>query len=186
MPLILSLTIYLVPMINSAIILAAKTDVSDMSIVAAARHSRSVSLSHQREFFRRLGLVLLVMISIGIPSMASANNTPRYQRVSSAQAVASQEVYLSVSQYELALIQVLSEICPPVLNAQQKANFNRAYNQQLRLFMPRAANPHQTLRQLTTQREYRMVLHNVRAWTASFPASENRALCREFASLAQM
>lgn len=174
-------------MINSAITTAAKTDASGASIVAAVRqlYSLPASITCKRDFLRRLGLLLLAVISIGISSMAYANNTPRYQRVSSAQAVATQEVYLSVSQYELALIQVLSEICPPMLNAQQKANFNRAYNQQLRSFMPRAANPHQTLRQLTAQREYRMVLHNVRAWTASFPASENRALCREFASLAQ-
>lgn len=157
------------------------------AIHTAMHQTSSAIIVHRHDMLKRLGLVLLVMISLSISSLALANNsnTPRYQRVSSAQAVTTQEVYLSVSQYELALIQVLSEICPPVLNAQQKANFNRAYNQQLRLFMPRSANPHQTLRQLTAQREYRMVLHNVRAWTASFPASENRALCREFASLAQ-
>lgn len=167
-------------------------DTSCVSIMATAHqyHSQSAIATYQRQVLVRIGLILLMMIGLGVSSPVSANttntaNTPRYQRVSSAQVAATQEIYLSVSQYELALIQVLSEICPSVLNNQQKSNFNRAYNQQLHMFMPRSANPYQALRQLTAQREYRVVLHNVRAWTASFPASENRALCREFASLAQ-
>lgn len=93
------------------------------------------------------------------------------------------EIYLTVSQYELALIQVLSEICPPMLNSTQKTQLNRAYNNQLRIFMPTSPNPQQTLRILTGQRDYRIVLQNVRAWTKSYPAAENRALCREFASM---
>ncbi|OOR85416.1 hypothetical protein B0180_01090 [Moraxella canis] len=153
--------------------------------VAALRDNDRLFLSCVQSSAHRLGMMLFVMLSLGVCAAASANNTtPRYQRISSPQAVSTQEIYLTATQYELALIQVLSEICPPVLNARQKANFNRAYDRQLRIFMPRSADPYQSLRQLSTQREYRMVLHNVRAWTASFPASENRALCYEFAASA--
>ncbi|MFC0820748.1 MCR_0457 family protein [Moraxella marmotae] len=127
-------------------------------------------------------VTVLLIIALGLPTAACAANPARYQRVSAPQTINTQEIYLTVSQYELALIQVLSEICPPILNTTQKANFGRAYNRQLHLFMPRSANPHQSLQQLNNQRDYRIILHNVRAWTASFPASENRALCYEFAS----
>lgn len=134
---------------------------------------------------QRLGVMLFFMLSLSLYTVALANSTtPRYQRISTPQAVSTQEIYLTATQYEVALIQVLSEICPPMLNARQKANFNRAYDRQLRIFMPYSADPYQSLRQLSAQREYRIILHNVRAWTASFPASENRALCYEFAAAA--
>ncbi|WP_126331598.1 MCR_0457 family protein [Moraxella cuniculi] len=127
-------------------------------------------------------LVLLVLTVCLWGSFTLLANA-RYQRTATPQTVASQEVYLTVTRYELALIQVLSEICPSVLNTRQKINFNRAYDRQLRAFMPRATNPHQTLRELSNQREYRNILQNVRAWTASYPADENRALCYEFANM---
>lgn len=126
-------------------------------------------------------LVLVLLLGVGVyQSVNAANN--RYQRVSSVQPT-SQDIYITVSQYELALVQVLSEICPPMLNERQRVRFDTAYNRQLRQFMPRSSNPQQSLRQLSTQRDYRAVLHNVRAWTASYPTAENRALCREFSEM---
>lgn len=106
---------------------------------------------------------------------------PRQVRHTQVRTITAQEVYLTVSQYELALIQVLSEICPSMLTQTQRVRFSKAYNEQLRSFMPTSANPQQTLKQLSAQREYRLVLHNVRSWTSSYPAAENRALCQEFA-----
>ncbi|MFA9485763.1 MULTISPECIES: MCR_0457 family protein [unclassified Moraxella] len=89
----------------------------------------------------------------------------------------------TVSEYELALVQVLSEICPPMLNNNQRVRFARAYNQQLRSFMPTSANPNDTLRHLHTQRDYRAALQSVRAWTTSYPAAQNRRLCLQFAEV---
>lgn len=93
------------------------------------------------------------------------------------------QVDLTVTQYELALVQVLAEICPPMLNNRQRVRFARAYQNQLRAFMPTAVNPTAVLRQLSTQSDYRSALNNVRTWTASYPRSENRQLCQEFADM---
>ena len=151
----------------------------------ASKDNKRLLLCRMPNTVQRLGVMLFFVLSLSLCTAVSANaTTPRYQRISTPQAVSTQEIYLSATQYEVALIQVLSEICPPMLNTRQKANFNRAYDRQLRIFMPYSADPYQSLRQLSVQREYRIVLHNVRAWTASFPASENRALCYEFAAAA--
>lgn len=157
----------------------------------ASKDNKRLLLCRMPNTVQRLGVMLFFVLSLSLCTAVSANattppnaTTPRYQRISTPQAVSTQEIYLTATQYEVALIQVLSEICPPMLNTRQKANFNRAYDRQLRIFMPYSADPYQSLRQLSVQREYRIVLHNVRAWTASFPASENRALCYEFAAAA--
>ena len=151
----------------------------------ASKDNKRLLLCRMPNTVQRLGVMLFFVLSLSLCTAVSANaTTPRYQRISTPQAVSTQEIYLTATQYEVALIQVLSEICPPMLNTRQKANFNRAYDRQLRIFMPYSAAPYQSLRQLSAQREYRIVLHNVRAWTASFPASENRALCYEFAAAA--
>lgn len=93
------------------------------------------------------------------------------------------EPNLTVTQYELALVQVLSEICPPMLTANQRVSFARAYNQQLRSFIPTSASPSDTLVRMYSQRNYRNALNNVRAWTASYPKSQNRKLCLQFAEV---
>lgn len=88
---------------------------------------------------------------------------------------------ISVSQYELALVQVLSEICPPMLTKAQQAKFYEAYQNQLRVFIPTASDPDETLKHLANQRHYQIILQNMRAWTESFPPQENQQLCQEFA-----
>lgn len=84
--------------------------------------------------------------------------------------------------YKLALTQVLSEICPSMLTVKQQAQFNENYQNQLRVFMPESKNPSDTLKYLASQKEYRDVLQGIRNWTKSFPPSENKAVCQEFAS----
>lgn len=125
-------------------------------------------------------IVISTVLILSLHQYAQANIRPNS---ASKNFITTQEVYLTVSQYELALIQVLSEICPPMLDSYQKTRFNRAYEAQLQIFMPYASNPSETLRQLTAQRDYRIILQKVRAWTKSYPVSENRALCREFAQM---
>ncbi|WP_066802834.1 MCR_0457 family protein [Moraxella oblonga] len=90
-------------------------------------------------------------------------------------------VTVTVSQYELALVQVLSEICPAMLTKEEREQFNEAYHRQLQKFIPRVDNPSEILRRLSGQQEYRLTLQNVRSWTATYPDSENRALCQELA-----
>lgn len=101
----------------------------------------------------------------------------------STSAMASTRVDLSlieVSPHELALTQVLSEICPTLLTTKQQQKFNQAYQIQLQLLMPKL-DPQLAMQQVNNQKEYRKLLGSIRKWTLSYPKEENRALCIEIA-----
>ncbi|OOR92823.1 hypothetical protein B0181_01435 [Moraxella caviae] len=137
-----------------------------------APHTASHSFSCAK-FWLMLCAVLMTLAS------AEAQATPRFIKATGT----SNHAALSVSKYEAALIQVLGEICPSMLGSNERVQFAHAYNRQLRAFIPTSADPHETLRLLSSEPEYRATLHNVRAWTASYPRHENQALCREFAQM---
>lgn len=87
---------------------------------------------------------------------------------------------ISDTEYKLALAQALSEVCPSMLTVKQQAQFDTAYHNQIRLFMPNA-NPKEVMQELSGKQAYQIALKDMRNWTASFPPSENKALCQEFA-----
>lgn len=87
---------------------------------------------------------------------------------------------IEVTPHELALTQVLSEICPPLLNTIQKQKFSESYQLQLQSLMP-ALDTAIAMKQINRQREYRAILNDIRKWTLSYPNEENKALCVEFA-----
>lgn len=87
---------------------------------------------------------------------------------------------MEVSPHELAFTQVLSEICPPFLNAPQRQKFRESYQKQLKILIP-DFDPAQVMQQINRQRDYRITLKSMRNWTSSYPKEENRALCIEFA-----
>lgn len=89
-------------------------------------------------------------------------------------------VSLEVTPHELALVQVMSEICPPLLNNQQRQKFQQAYQGQLKAFMPNLDSV-AVMQQISNQNGYRAILGSIRAWTLSYPTAENKALCIEFA-----
>lgn len=91
-------------------------------------------------------------------------------------------VDLKVTPHELALVQVLSEICPPLLNPSQRQKFDRVYQNQLQAFMPNL-NAAAVMQQIGSQSGYRAVLSGIRSWTLSYPAAENQALCVEFSEM---
>ncbi|WFF38210.1 hypothetical protein LU290_08095 [Moraxella nasibovis] len=128
-------------------------------------------LSSHRTLLAAL-LVLACLTNISHANPRFVNMQGKFHKTSSAE--------LTVSQYELALVQVLSEICPPMLSNQQRIQFAHAYQQQLRSFMPTSTNPNNTLRQLRTQLGYRSALQNIRAWTATYPPAQNRKICLQF------
>lgn len=108
---------------------------------------------------------------------------PAYARAATQKVVnvsASDLSAIRVTQYELALVQVMSEICPSMLNARQRTQFNEAYQNQLKAFMPSVSNPSDIMAYLANQRDYKAILQSVRAWTATFPPQENHDLCTEF------
>lgn len=87
---------------------------------------------------------------------------------------------IEATPHEVALTQVLSEICPPMLSVAQRVQFAKVYRTQLEEFMP-TLDTTLMMKQLSEQREYRAILNSIRQWTMSFPKEENKALCIEFA-----
>ncbi|MDO5651569.1 MAG: hypothetical protein Q4G13_05470 [Moraxella sp.] len=92
---------------------------------------------------------------------------------------------ITADPYELALTQVLAEICPPLLSPSQKQLFTQAYNAQMQYFLPNLDTT-AALRQISNQRDYRGILKSVRSWTLSYPTNENKALCIEFAQSSEI
>lgn len=87
---------------------------------------------------------------------------------------------IETTPHELALTQILAEICPPLLTPAQKKQFVRVYQAQMQNFMP-TLDVKAVMTELGGRSQYRAVLNSIRAWTMSFPSNENKALCIEFA-----
>lgn len=90
----------------------------------------------------------------------------------------------TATKYEIALLQVLMEVCPPMLDRQQNYNLQKTYNQQLKQMLPRINNPRAAIRYLSTQQDYKSVLSGMRSWTLSYSREENKALCTDLANSA--
>lgn len=88
----------------------------------------------------------------------------------------------NTTKHEIAVLQVLSEVCPPMLGAQQRSNFRRAYNSELKKMLPTIDNPKAAIQYLSTQQDYKVVLTSMRNWTMGFSHDENLALCNDLAN----
>lgn len=111
-------------------------------------------------------LISSTLISLGIPK-AFANSQLDMSLV-------------DATPHEIALTQVLSEICPPMLTPTQKNQFAKAYQMQLKVFMP-TLDTTLVMQQFSAQKEYKIILNSIRQWTLSYPKEENKQLCIEFA-----
>ena len=89
---------------------------------------------------------------------------------------------LSTTKEEVAVLQVLSEICPPMLNKSQQTGFNTAYNVELKKLMPTISDPRLAVQYLSSQQDYKQILNETRQWTLSYPKADNLQLCKELAS----
>lgn len=89
---------------------------------------------------------------------------------------------ISVTKHEIAVMQVLSEICPPMLNKKQKQRFYKSYNTQLHELMPTLEDPKAAIQYLSTQQDYRQILQSIRSWTLGFSKQDNKALCEDLAN----
>ena len=89
---------------------------------------------------------------------------------------------INVTKHEIAVMQVLSEICPPMLNTRQKQRFYRSYSVQLQELMPSLEDPKAAIQYLSTQQDYRQILQGIRSWTMGFSKQENKALCEDLAN----
>lgn len=92
---------------------------------------------------------------------------------------------LATTKEEVAVLQVFSEICPPMLNKKQQYNFAQAYNMELKNLMPTISDPRMAIQYLATQQDYKQILAETRQWTLSFPNTENKQVCTELANSVQ-
>ncbi|MEH6668048.1 MULTISPECIES: MCR_0457 family protein [unclassified Psychrobacter] len=89
---------------------------------------------------------------------------------------------INITKHEIAVMQVLSEICPPMLNGKQKQRFYKSYTVQLHELMPSLEDPKAAIQYLSTQQDYRQILQGIRSWTMGFSKQENKALCEDLAN----
>ncbi|MBB3106382.1 hypothetical protein FHS24_000873 [Psychrobacter luti] len=89
---------------------------------------------------------------------------------------------INITKHEIAVMQVLSEICPPMLNGKQKQRFYKSYSVQLHELMPSLEDPKAAIQYLSTQQDYRQILQGIRSWTMGFSKQDNRALCEDLAN----
>ena len=89
---------------------------------------------------------------------------------------------LSTTKEEVALLQVLSEICPAMLPKNQQQGFSTAYNNELKRLMPTISDPRMAVQYLSTQQDYKQILNETRQWTLSYSKDENKAICTELAA----
>lgn len=85
---------------------------------------------------------------------------------------------------EVAMLQVISEMCPPMLNAKQRTNFAKAYNTELQNLMPTISEPKAAVQYLSTQADYQQILNDTRQWLLSYPKADNQQMCFELAESA--
>ena len=89
---------------------------------------------------------------------------------------------MNITKHEIAVMQVMSEICPPMLKGNQKQRFYKSYNMQLRELMPSLEDPKAAIQYLSTQQDYRQILQGMRSWTLSFAKQDNKELCEDMAN----
>ena len=82
---------------------------------------------------------------------------------------------INITKHEIAVMQVLSEICPPMLTGKQKQRFYKSYNVQLHELMPSLEDPKAAIQYLSTQQDYRQILQGIRSWTMGFSKQENKS-----------
>ena len=89
---------------------------------------------------------------------------------------------INITKHEIAVMQVLSEICPPMLSGNQKQRFYKSYTVQLHELMPTLEDPKAAIQYLSTQQDYRQILQGIRSWTMGFSKQDNKALCEDLAN----
>lgn len=125
------------------------------------------------------GLVLMAIANFAMPTLAIATEIKSNPN--------KQEIMIDMSQVsttknEIAVLQVLSEICPPMLNKNQQQGFASAYNVELQRLMPTISNPKQAIQYLSTQADYKQILAETRQWTLQYPTAENKEICIDLAT----
>ncbi|HEY4713935.1 MAG TPA: hypothetical protein VIH30_06815 [Aquirhabdus sp.] len=83
------------------------------------------------------------------------------------------------SQEEIATVDVLNEICPKILGANNSKNFRKGYRNLLSELLPTIKNPELSVKSMHTDPDYMKILDNARAKALTEKAEDNRAVCLE-------
>lgn len=125
------------------------------------------------------GLLMLAVANFTMPTLAVAADI---KATPDSQAIMIDMSQVSTTKNEIAVLQVLSEICPPMLNKKQQQGFATAYNVELQRLMPTISNPKQAIQYLSTQADYKQILAETRQWTLQYPTAENKEICTDLAN----
>lgn len=145
-----------------------------MKIFSSNSFTALSSISHTMAH-RGISLLVVSVVLTGMGSYAQAA-TPDDNKI------AIDMSDLSATKNEIAVLQVLSEICPTMLGKNQQQGFANAYNVELKKLMPSLSDPKQAIQYLSTQQDYKQILADTRQWTLSYPKSENKAICTDLAT----
>lgn len=118
-----------------------------------------------------LSAALLMGSLLGASSMASADETT----------IPVDLAGTTTTKHEIALLQVLSEVCPPMLRPQQHSDFYKTYNYELKRLLPTIDDPKAAIQYLSTQQDYKGILKSMRKWTMNYSREDNLALCTDLA-----
>lgn len=129
---------------------------------------------------RNIGLTCLSTLLLLTPMLAQSAISDNNDFKSDAP-IAIDMSELTTTKNEIAVLQVLSEICPPMLPKNQQAGFANAYNHELKKLLPTISNPKQAIQYLSTQQDYKQILAETRAWTLNYPTAENKEICTDLA-----
>lgn len=124
-------------------------------------------------------LMATVAVSLSMNSIAADNSNNSATDDRSYSIDISQ---LSTTKEEVAVLQVLSEICPLMLSKQQQQSFLVAYDHELKNLMPTISEPRMAVQYLSSQQDYRQILNDTRQWTLSYPKADNKEVCLELAN----
>lgn len=116
--------------------------------------------------------------------MISATGTLMTTAFAAPNKTTSQEENIDVSQErvsleEIATVYNLSKLCPSLVK--DKAQFEKAYQVELKKVLPNEAQPKNYVQNLAKQADFQQKLKDVQASTAKFSNKENTEMCQEIA-----
>ena len=102
--------------------------------------------------------------------------------VSAAQNTVELKQSLPTTMEEVATVDILTEICPKVLESSQVGAFNIGYQRLLSEMLPNIPTPATSIKTLHDDAEYKALLDTAREDAASVSVEENRQVCLDVVS----
>lgn len=117
-----------------------------------------------------LRIVSAVVLSVCAVNVSAAQNTVELKQS------------LPTTMEEVATVDILTEICPKVLDSAQVGAFNTGYQRLLTEMLPNIPSPASSIKTLHDDAEYKALLDTAREDAASVSVEENRQVCLDVVS----